>query len=41
MIPGDPGGRALWDCGEHNLYVALHELLDGEVVILGPVPGLG
>ena len=41
MIPGDPGGRAFWDCGEHDLYITLNELFDGEVVILGPMPGLG
>ena len=41
MVSGDLSGRALWDHGEHDLYVSLHELLDSGVIIFGPVPGLG
>ena len=41
MIPGGLGGRAYWDRGEYNLYVALNKLLDGEVVIFGPMRGFG
>ena len=41
VVSGDLSGRSLWDRGEHDLYVSLHELFDGEVVVFGPVPGLG
>ena len=41
MVAGDLCGRALWNCGEHDLYVPLYKLFDGEVIIFGPVPGLG
>ena len=41
MVTGDLCGRALWDCGEHDHYITLYKLFDGEAIILGPVPGLG
>ena len=41
MIPVYLGGRAFWDHREQDLDVALYELLDGEIVIFGPMPGLG
>ena len=41
MVSSDLCGRALWNRGEHDLYVPLYKLLHGEVIIFGPVPGLG
>ena len=41
MVSGDLCGRAMWNRGEHDLYVPLYKLFDGEVIIFDPVPGLG
>ena len=41
MVSCDLCGRALWNRGEHDLYVPLYKLLHGEVIIFGPGPGLG